>query len=172
MSATGSPPAGVAVDASDPVVLVCVPPLLLTVTPGATSVLEDVVPDVVVVPVADVSVPVDADTPPVDAVSPVVAVDEVAPVVDVATDPVDSPEELVLDVEPAEDDSEDVSVVSALATPGEVAIITPIPKAAANAPIRPTYPPSFAAFWTAFRDCAGLVGTLDEGEANSGLAGR
>jgi hypothetical protein len=161
VSSTDSPLAGVAVDASDPVVLVCVPPLLPTVTPGATSVLEDVEPDVVVVPVAVVSVPVDVDPPLVDVESPVVAGDEVADSVD------DSP----VDVELVEDDSEDVPVVSALATPGEVATITPIPRAAANAPTRPMYPPSFAALWAALRDGVGLVGALDECEANRGLAG-
>jgi hypothetical protein len=108
-----------AVDASDSVVLVCVPPLLLTVTPGATWVLEDVVPDVFVVPVAVVPVPVDVD-PLVDVEPPpvVVALDEVeVPVVDVAADPVDdSPVDVEL-AELVEDDSEDVPVVSAAANP-------------------------------------------------------
>jgi hypothetical protein len=55
--------------------------------------------------------------------APVVAADEDAvPVVDVAADPVvDSLDDVLLDVEPAEldeeDDSEDVPVVSAAATP-------------------------------------------------------
>jgi hypothetical protein len=35
----------------------------------------------------------------------------------------------------------------------------------------PPYPPSFAALWTALRDGVGLVGALDEGEANNGLTG-
>ena len=78
-------------------VLVCAPPLLLTVTPGAIWADEDVVLLVDVDPVA-------------------------VPVVDVAADPVDdSPDVVVLlDVEPAElvvDDSADVPVVSAAATP-------------------------------------------------------
>jgi hypothetical protein len=73
-------------------------------------VLEDVVPDVFVVPV-------DVEPPPVDVVAGV----ESVPVVDVAADPVDdSPVDVVLDVELAElveDDSEVVPVVSAAATP-------------------------------------------------------
>jgi hypothetical protein len=149
-----------AVDACGSVVLVCAPPLLLTVTPGATSVDEDV------------ALPVDVDPPLVDVDSvPVVAVDEVVvPVVEVAADPVDdSPDDVELD-ELVEDDSEDVPVVSALATPGEVMIITPSPNAAANAPTRPMYPLSFAPFGTARRDGVGLVGALDE-EANRGLTG-
>jgi hypothetical protein len=99
-----------AVDVADSVVLVCAPPLLLIVTPDSTWVLEDVVPDVFVVPV-------DVEPPPVDVVAGV----ESVPVVDVAADPVDdSPVDVVLDVELAElveDDSEVVPVVSAAATP-------------------------------------------------------
>jgi hypothetical protein len=112
-----------AVDASDSVVLVCAPPLLLIVTPDATWVADDVVPDVSVVSVAvaplAAPLPVDVDPPLVDVESaPVVAVDEVAvPVVDVAADPVDdSPDDVVL-AELVEDDSEDVPVVSAAANP-------------------------------------------------------
>jgi hypothetical protein len=75
--------------------------------------------------------------------APAVAVDEVAaPVVDVDADSVDdSPDDVSPDVEFAElvdGDSEDVPVVSAAAKPGEVTIIAPIPRAAANAPTRPT----------------------------------
>jgi hypothetical protein len=153
---------------------VCAPPLLPTVTPDATSVLEDVVPDVVVVLVAGVPVSVDVDPPLADVESaPVVAVDEVAvPVVDAAAVPEeDSPDDVVLDVELVEDDSDDVPVVSALATPGEVATITPIPKATANVPTRPMYPPTLATLWTALRDGVGLVGALVDDEANRGLAG-
>jgi hypothetical protein len=111
-----------AVDASDSVVLVCAPPLLLMVTPDATWADEDVVPDVLVVSVAVARLPGDVDPPLVDVESaPVVAVDEVAvPVVEVAADPVDDSPDDVLDVEPAElvvDDSEDVPVVSAAANP-------------------------------------------------------
>jgi len=62
-----------------------------------------------------------------------------------------------------------VPVVSALATPGEVTIITPIPNAAANAPTRPMYPPRFPLLWVVLRD-GGLIGALDEGEANKRLA--
>jgi len=75
--------------------------------------------------------------------APAVAVDEVAvPVVDVDADSVDdSPDDVSPDVEFAElvdEDSEDVPVVSAAAKPGEVITIAPIPRAAANAPTRPT----------------------------------
>jgi hypothetical protein len=91
-------------DAVGSVTPMCAPPLLLIVTPGATWVLEDVVPvSVVVVPV------------PV-----VVAEDEVElPSVDVAADPVDdSPVGVELDVESAE---LGVPVVSAAAQPWPVA---------------------------------------------------
>jgi hypothetical protein len=91
------------------VVLVCAPPLLLTVTPEPTSVLDDVVPEEVV-PVV-VSVLVDVD--PVVVVETVVVEVEV---LGVEVDPVDS----LVDVEVAElvdDDSEDVPVVSAAANP-------------------------------------------------------
>jgi hypothetical protein len=99
-----------AVDVADPVVLVCAPPLLLTVTPDSTWVLDDVVPEVFVVPV-------DVEPAPV-----VVVVEEPAvPVVGVAVDPVDdSPDDVVPDVvldELVEDDSEEVPVVSAADTP-------------------------------------------------------
>ena len=62
-------------------------------------------------------------------------------VAEVAADPVDdSPDDVSLDVESAEfveEDSEDEPVVSALANPGEITTITPIPRAVANAPTRP-----------------------------------
>jgi hypothetical protein len=111
-----------AVDASDSVALVCAPPLLVA-TPGATWAVEDVAPDVFVASVAVVPLPVDVDPVLVDIeLTPDVAVDEEAvPVVDEAADPVDdSPDDGLLAVEPAEldeDDSEDVPVVSAAATP-------------------------------------------------------
>jgi hypothetical protein len=148
-----------AVGASDSVVLVCAPPLLPMVTPDATWSDEDVVPDVVAVPVAVES-------------APVVAVDEVVvPVVDVAADPVDdSPDDASLDVELAEvvvDDSDDVPVVSAAANPWPVA--TAVTSHAATA--MPPYPPSLAALWAALRDGVGSVGVLDEGDANNGLTG-
>jgi hypothetical protein len=102
-------------DACDSVVLACAPPLLLTVTPDATWSVDDVAPDVFVVSVALVPLPVDVDPPLVDVEPvPVAVVDEVAdPVVDVAADP-------VLEVAPAElveDASEDVPDVSAAAKP-------------------------------------------------------
>jgi hypothetical protein len=87
-----------AVDPCDSVVLACAPPLLPMVTPDDTWVLEDVVPDVFVVSVGVVAAPADVDPLAADAVD-------------------DSP----VDVDSAEldegDDSEDVSVVSAAATP-------------------------------------------------------
>lgn len=108
------PDAGAA-GAPDSVVLMCAPPLLLTVTPDPTSVLDDVVPDELVVPVADVSVPVDVD-PLVDVEPPLVVLEVEVPAV-VAADPVvDSPVDVEL-AELVEDDSEDVPVVSASASP-------------------------------------------------------
>ena len=95
------------VDGAASVVPVCAPPLLLTVTPAPTSVLDDVVPEVVAVDV----VPVDVD-PLVD-VEPLPAVVEVEVPVVVAADPVDSP----VAVEVVDDVSEEVPVVSAPANP-------------------------------------------------------
>jgi hypothetical protein len=151
----------------DSVVPECAPPLLLMVTPDETWVVDDVVPDVVGVPVP---VLVDVDPPLVDA-EPVDAVDDgavpVVPEAVVAAVPVvDSPDP-VLDVELAEDDSEDVPVVSAAATPCPVA--TAVTSHAATA--MPPYPPNFTARGAALREGAGLVGTLDKGVANSGLTG-
>jgi hypothetical protein len=64
------------------------------------------------------------------------------PLVGVDADPLDdSAEDVSLDVELAEDvedDSEDVPVESAAAKPGGVTTSTPIPRAAASAPTRPT----------------------------------
>lgn len=121
-----SPLAGVAVEASDPVALVCAPPLLLTATPDATSVVEEVVPDDVTDElVEDVAwLPVTVDDGDVVLDPPVILV-FVAPVEDSA---------------PAAEESVEVDDeldVSALATPGDVTTITPIPKAAAKAPTRP-----------------------------------
>jgi hypothetical protein len=155
------------VDACASVVLVCAPPLLLMVTPDATWVLDDVVPDV-----DDVPAPV--DPAPVDPAAVVAsesssAVEEgPAPVVDASVDPPDgSPGDVA---ELAEDDSEDVSVVSALATAGEVATITPMPRAAARAPTRPTCLPS-AVLCSVRRPVAEPVGGF-VADANSGLTGR
>lgn len=114
-SGGGSTPL-VLVDELGSVVLVCAPPLLLTVTPGATSALDDVAPDGVVSPVAVVAGAVDID-PPADA--------EPAPVVvevDVVEDPgvvvpAGSPDVVLLDAELVDDESEDVPVVSAADTP-------------------------------------------------------
>ncbi|MBE1551128.1 hypothetical protein GGC64_005188 [Mycobacterium sp. OAS707] len=133
--------------------LVCAPPLLLTVTPEPTSVLDDVVPEVFGVPVGVVAVSVD--------VGPLVAVEAPAVVVPgdgVAVDPVDSPVEVV-DAELV-DDSEDVPFVSAAATPYPVA--TAATSHAVTA--MPPYPPSRAALWAALAAGAGA--------ANRGLTGR
>ena len=138
---------------SVPTPLVCAPPLLRTVTPEPTSVLDDVVPEVFGVPVGVVAVSVD--------VGPLVAVEApavVVPVDGVAVDPVDSLVEVV-DAELV-DDSEDVPVVSAAATPYPVA--TAATSHAVTA--MPPYPPSLAALWAALADGAGA--------ANRGLTGR
>jgi hypothetical protein len=153
--AGGSTPL-VLVDELGSVVLVCAPPLLLTVTPGATWSVDDVALVVVVGPVL-------VDVEPV----PVVAVDvEPVPLVDdVAADSVgDSP----VDEAPAElvdDDSEEVPVVSAPATPYPVA--TAVTNHAATA--TPPYPPIFEALWATRRHGGGLAGAPDAGEANRGL---
>jgi hypothetical protein len=112
------------VDFPDSVVPDCAPPLLLMVTPDETWVVDDVVPLV--------------------DVEPVVVVDEgavpVVPEVVVVAVPDDSPD-VVLDVELVEDDSEEVPVVSAAATPCPVA--TAVTSHAATA--MPPYPPNFTA---------------------------
>jgi hypothetical protein len=115
------------------VALVCAPPLLPTVTPGATSVFVDVAP---VAPV--VSVPVDPD--PLVAVDPppVVPVTDDAVSVDDAEFEDDSPDDVEFSL--VDEELEEAvlePVVSALARPGEVATITPTPMAAASAPTRP-----------------------------------
>jgi hypothetical protein len=124
--------AGVAESAGS-VSLVCAPPLLPTVTPGATSLLVEVAP---VAPVASVPLVPDplvaVDPPPV-----VVVTDESFSVGDVAFVD-DSP----VDVEfsPVDEELADSvlePVVSAPARLGEATTITPIPKAAASAPTRP-----------------------------------
>jgi hypothetical protein len=102
-----SPEAAVSLDfGSLSTPLVCVPPLLLTMTPDPTSVLDDVVPVVFAVPVAVVSVSVDVD-PPVDLEPPPV----------VAEDPVDDSPVDVEVAELVEDESGDGPVVSAAASP-------------------------------------------------------
>jgi hypothetical protein len=156
------------VDVPDSVLPDWAPPLLLMVTPGETWVVDDVVPDVVGVPVvAVVPVPVDVGPPLVD-IGPFVVVDEgdVPVVDDVAVPVVDSPE-VALDVELVADESEEVPVVSAAATPCPVA--TAVTSHAASA--MPPYPPSFEARWHAPRDGDPVAGVLDEGAANSGLTG-
>jgi hypothetical protein len=83
------------------------------VTPDETSVLDEVVPDVVVVLLVAAPVSADADVEPLS----VVELDVLLPVVDGAVDPVDDgSEEVSLDVALVESD-EDVPVVSAAATP-------------------------------------------------------
>jgi hypothetical protein len=125
--------------------MVCDPILMLLalmVTPGATWTLEDVVPDVLVLSLAVVPVPVVVELVVDVEPTPVVAVD---PAVDGV--PADVPDPLVavpafvggvLESAPAVE-GESGFVVSALATPGEVATIIPIPNAAANAPTRPMW---------------------------------
>jgi hypothetical protein len=154
----------VLVDELGSVVLVCAPPLLLTVTPGATSALEDVAPDGFGSPVAVVAVAVAVE--PLGDVEPApVAVDEVEdPAVVV---PAGSLDVVLLDVELAElvdDESEDVPVVSAAATPYPVA--TAVTSQAATA--IPPYPPNFTAR-AARRDGEPAAGALDGEEANRGL---
>jgi hypothetical protein len=116
--------------AADSVVLVCAPPLLLTVTPGPTWALDDVAPDVELVPAVSALAAVDVD-PELVVVKPL----SVDGAVEVPV-PVASAAESV----PAGEESVDVEVVpdvSAVATPAEVTTIAPMPKAAASAPTRP-----------------------------------
>ena len=82
--------------------------------PGATSVLEDLAPDVFVVSVTVLALPVDLERAWLDAEStPVVAVGDVAVPV-LAADPLaDSPDDVWLEAELAED----VPVASAADTP-------------------------------------------------------
>ena len=130
--------AGLADD--DSVVLVCAPPLLLTVTPVPTSVLDDVAPDVDgtpdvdVAPVADGPEAVDVDSGLADVEPLPVDVAVEVEALDVAADEVES----VLVAELSCDVDDVVPDVSAAARPGEVTTITPIPNAAAKAPTRPT----------------------------------
>ena len=113
-------------------VLVCAPPLLLTVTPVPTWVLEDVVPDVEATPAVPVPVSADVDPEPVEVEPLSVDVAAEVAVLGVAADELESVlvAELSCDVDVELD-------VSALATPGEVTTSTPIPNAAANAPTLP-----------------------------------
>jgi hypothetical protein len=115
VSAPPAEPDAGAAGAPDSLVPLCAPPLLLTVTPNPTSLLDDVVPDELVVPVADVSVPIDVD-PLVDVEPPLVVVEVEVPAVLAADPVVDSPADVAL-AELVEDDSEDVPVVSAAASP-------------------------------------------------------
>jgi hypothetical protein len=101
-------------DAVGSVEPVCAPPLLLIVTPEPTSVVDEVAPDVVVVPVV-VVVGVLVDVDPVLVDVDVGVVDEVE--VPVAAEPVDDVSVDVESAELVEDDSEDVLVVSAAANP-------------------------------------------------------
>lgn len=111
-------------DEVESVVLVCAPPLLLTVTPEPSAVDNDVVPDDFVGSVPVAPLPVAVDPPPVDVeLTPVVVVAEVAvPVVEVAADPADdSPADVLLDAPlvalDVDDDPEGVPVVSAADSP-------------------------------------------------------
>jgi hypothetical protein len=115
-----------AVDSPGSVVLVCAPPLLLTVTPDATSADEAVAPGAFVVSVA--SAPVEVETVGLADVDDAPTLGESVCELSAAA-PVLAGEASV--------DVADALEVSALARPGEVMTITPIPRAAANAPTRP-----------------------------------
>jgi hypothetical protein len=105
-------------------VAVCDPPLLLTVTPGATSLDEEVEPAddaaVSVVVVVVLSVVAESDVPADESVVSVLVVSA-----------------LVSSVDADDDDATDESDVSAVASPGATVTAMPIPKAAASAPTRP-----------------------------------
>lgn len=129
-----------AVDAVSSGVLVCAPPLLLTVTPVPTWVLDDVAPDADELLVVDVAVAVDVD-PELVAVEPLSVNVDVEVEVPVPASAADEPDSVLeAELSCADDDALDADPsVSALATPGEATTITPIPNAAANAPTRPMY---------------------------------
>jgi hypothetical protein len=127
-------------NAPTPSVTVCLPILMLfalMLTPGASSML-DVEPDVFMV-----SVVVDAGVLVVD--------EEPVPVLDVSVDvPTPAPVPVVVPVPVPDEpslasvppgDVEPGVVESAVATPGVVATISPIPNAAAIAPTRPIWRP-------------------------------
>ena len=96
----------------------CEPPLLLTVTPGATSLVDDVDPEVFGGSVCgDVVEPaMEVEPLPVDGVD-VEPVAGVSDSVDGFSVPVDAPADDELDDELDEPDSDDAPVVSAAATP-------------------------------------------------------
>ena len=117
--------------------LICAPPLLLTVTPGATCVVEEVAPAVAEAEAAEAAfvAAVDAESEdPDESVPAAVGAASVA-AASVAADDAPAASDEELDVSPVELDG------SAVATPGAVTTITPIPRAAANAPTRPMYRP-------------------------------
>ncbi|OBG85185.1 hypothetical protein A5699_25070 [Mycobacterium sp. E802] len=127
----------------------CAPPLLETVTPGATSRADDVFPcrfglpaflafPTVVLSVAPDSARFTAEPSPDDA------------------------EFAALDVEESD---EEVPVVSAAATP------TPVASAATSQPVTttPLYAPIRAVVWDVRRDGVEFAGALDEREVNEGL---
>jgi hypothetical protein len=113
------------------------PPLLLIVTPGATSVEDEVEPADEVMAVVDWVV-----MPAALVESGTVEDGGVAAVEPAAVEPEDTsvesvPEVSVSVVPVLSADEVDESVSSAKATPGEVITAMPIPKAAARAPTRP-----------------------------------
>ena len=120
-----------------PAELVCAPPLLLIETPGAICVVEEVAPTLAEAAAAEAGfvAAVDAEpAPPGASVSEAVGEVSAAAAPLAAGDaPVASAEELA--VSPVELDE------SAVATPGAVTTIIPIPRAAASAPTRPMYRP-------------------------------
>jgi hypothetical protein len=117
-----------AVEGPGSVVLVCAPPLLLTVTPVPSCVPEDVAPDVFVVSVASGSLLAEVETVELADVDDAPTLEESDCGASAAAPAL---------AEEASVDVVDALEVSALARPGEVTNITPIPKAAANAPTRP-----------------------------------
>jgi hypothetical protein len=131
------------VDGADvEVSVVCAPPLLLTVTPGATTDVEDVAPDEVLSEdVASLTVTVDVEV--VDDADGAAADDvavEPEPLAVAASLVVPGFGAPVFESAPADespDDVDDEVDVSALAKPGDVTTSTPIPRAAASAPTRP-----------------------------------
>ncbi|OMB99227.1 hypothetical protein A5733_00700 [Mycobacterium sp. NS-7484] len=129
----------------------CAPPLLETVTPGATSRADDVFPCRFGLPAF-------------------LAFPTVGPVLSVAPDPArftaeSSPDDAEFAALVVEESDEEVPVVSAAATP------TPVASAATSQPVTttPLYAPIRAVVWDVRRDGVELAGALDEREVNEGL---
>ncbi|WP_220096900.1 hypothetical protein [Mycolicibacterium boenickei] len=144
----------------EPILMLCAPPLLLIVTPGATWMLDDVFPEFF----GPVFTPVAAG-PPADVGSPSLALVDAPAAVGVP--PVADPAVEAEDSELVDGESADVPSVSAAEIP------YPVATAATNhaATAMPPYPLTFRAVWPAVRDGAREAGVLDASGAGTRLTG-